>query len=284
MQNKLTIITINFNNKFGLEKTIQSVVNQSYSDFEYIIIDGKSTDGSIEIIEKYQNKISYAISEKDTGIYNAMNKGIKVANGEFLLFMNSGDTLIDNFILSKVVKDLDSKIGIFYGNMIFSIDGKPTMNCNLPNKLAFSFFLNFSLPHQATFIKKQLFNEHFYYNESLKILSDWEFCIYCICKMNVLYKHLNYTISNFDGSGVSSNSKNTNIIIEEKNQVIEKYFPLFYDDSKLLIESKSRRFQQILLLKQNKTKWKFLKLFINILTIFNKKNPTEFSKIYSKIK
>lgn len=279
----LSIITINYNNKVGLEKTIESVINQTYNDFEYIVIDGNSSDGSQDIINEYNDKISYSISEPDTGIYNAMNKGIKIASGEFLLFLNSGDCLFDNNILSKVVQDLNSEISIFYGNMIISNNGKPTTFCNLPDELSFSFFLNFSLPHQATFIKKQLFDDNFYYNENLKIISDWEFNLYCICKKNEPYQHLNYIISDFDGSGISSNLNNTNQLLDEKNQVLSKHFPLFFEDSKLLNEMKSKRFQQILVIKKNKIKWKVLKFLINIFSVFAPKSNSIFSKIYSKI-
>lgn len=99
---KLTIITINLNNKAGLQTTIDSVIAQTYKDFEWIIIDGGSTDGSKELIEKYTNYIKYWVSEPDKGIYNAMNKGIKVAEGEYLQFLNSGDSLFSNSVLSDI--------------------------------------------------------------------------------------------------------------------------------------------------------------------------------------
>ena len=94
-KNKISVITINYNNKSGLEKTIQSVISQTYFELEYIIIDGGSSDGSIDVIKKYENKIDYWISEQDKGIYNAMNKGIAQAHGEYCNFMNSGDCFHD---------------------------------------------------------------------------------------------------------------------------------------------------------------------------------------------
>ena len=99
---KYSIITINYNNRDGLEKTIQSVINQTCQDFEFIIIDGGSTDGSVDIIKKYNDRINYWVSEPDKGIYNAMNKGILQAHGEYLNFMNSGDCFFDNEVLNKV--------------------------------------------------------------------------------------------------------------------------------------------------------------------------------------
>jgi glycosyltransferase involved in cell wall biosynthesis len=107
---KLSIITINYNNSIGLKKTIESVVSQSCSEFEFIVIDGGSQDVSKEIIELHQSKINYWVSEKDKGIYHAMNKGIRASSGEYILFLNSGDVLLDDVeILNKVVLNLNQK-------------------------------------------------------------------------------------------------------------------------------------------------------------------------------
>lgn len=98
---KISIITINYNDKIGLSKTINSVLNQSWQKFEFIVIDGGSNDGGLEVIEQFKDKIDYWVSEPDKGVYNAMNKGIKVAKGEYLIFMNSGDTFYDDQVLEK---------------------------------------------------------------------------------------------------------------------------------------------------------------------------------------
>lgn len=269
---KLSIITINYNNKIGLEKTIKSVVNQTYKDFEYIVIDGNSNDGSKKLIEDYKNKISVSISEPDSGIYNAMNKGIKLANGEYLLFLNSGDSLLIENVLHKVISNLNSEKDIFYGNLIYSKEGKPIFKNIPPKKLTFSYFLEHSLPHPASFIKKDLFNKFFLYNETLKIVSDWEFFIYSICKQSASYQHLDIDISDFDNTGMSSNPENLDKQKKEKEQVILNHFPLFFEDSKLLLEAKTKRFQDVLFIKNNKIRWKILKFLINILKL-GKKNP-----------
>ena len=99
---KISIITINYNDKIGLSKTINSVLNQSWQKFEFIVIDGGSNDGGLEVIEQHKDKIDYWVSEPDKGVYNAMNKGIKVAKGEYLIFMNSGDTFYDDNVLEKI--------------------------------------------------------------------------------------------------------------------------------------------------------------------------------------
>ena len=114
---KLSIITINYNNFEGLNRTLKSVINQNLKNFEYIVIDGGSTDGSKELIEKYADKISYWVSEPDRGIYHAMNKGIVKASGEYLLFMNSGDLFYNNFILNEVIDDI-SKYDLIYFDIL----------------------------------------------------------------------------------------------------------------------------------------------------------------------
>ena len=98
---QISIITINYNNASGLEKTIRSVVEQTYNEYEYIIIDGASSDKSKEVIQEYQRYIDFWCSEKDSGIYNAMNKGIQKASGEYLLFLNSGDVLNNSAVLDR---------------------------------------------------------------------------------------------------------------------------------------------------------------------------------------
>lgn len=119
---KLSIITVNLNDKTGLEKTIKSVISQSFSDFEFIIIDGESTDGSIDIINQYKSKISYWVSEKDSGIYNAMNKGIRQAKGEYLYFLNSGDALHNENVLHHIFND-DPHAPFICGNFYMEVGG-----------------------------------------------------------------------------------------------------------------------------------------------------------------
>lgn len=268
---KISIITINYNDKIGLKKTIESVLNQTYNDFEFIVIDGNSNDGSKELIKDYQDKISYWVSEPDSGVYNAMNKGIRAANGEYLLFLNSGDFLLNDTIIEKVLQSIDGNFGIYYGNLIYSLNGVKTQLWTPPKTLSFTYFLSDSLPHPSSFIKRELFEIHFYYSEEYKIVSDWEFYIYCICKMNVSYKHLDLIISDFDNSGVSSIKDNLDKIKTEKILVYQKHFPLFLDDITVLSEGSSNRFKQYQTIKKSKFKWIILKTFMSFLLIFQSK-------------
>lgn len=153
---KLSVITINYNNAEGLAKTMDSVFRQRFSDFEYIVIDGGSTDGSKDLIVNNQDKIAYWCSEKDSGIYNAMNKGIREASGEYLLFLNSGDFLHDFAVLEDIHPFLSGE-DIVYGDLLFVHgDGKEDLFV-YPDVLSFEYFLERSLGHPAAFIKRALF-------------------------------------------------------------------------------------------------------------------------------
>jgi glycosyltransferase involved in cell wall biosynthesis len=200
---KLSIITINKNNASGLEKTIQSVIDQAFKDYEYIIIDGGSTDGSVNIIKQYADKINYWISEPDKGVYNAMNKGILKARGEYCYFLNSGDSLFDDNILKKVF-DENLKEDIIYGNVFRLSKNGDNSIANAPDKWTLITFLNETIAHQAAFIKRQLFFEISLYDETLNIVSDWVFFVIAIIIYNKSYIHVPYCISNWENWGISS--------------------------------------------------------------------------------
>jgi len=264
---KISVITINYNDQKGLEKTISSVFSQNFDEFEFIVIDGGSKDGSKELIIENSGKIDYWISESDTGVYNAMNKGIKVAKGEFIIFMNSGDTFCNEYVLSQVNSYLTPEFDIYYGDN-YKIKPNSKSLKKYPEKLSFSFFYSSSLNHQSTFIRRQLFFDHFLYSENFKIISDWEFFIYTICKMNVPYKYLSIPIANYDFTGISSLDKYKNLAKEERIQVLKKYFPLFVEDYVEVSELNSKRFQQIFHIKKFSFAWKLTRYFISIVLLF----------------
>ena len=266
MSKKISIITINYNDKIGLKKTIQSVIGQTWKDIEFVIIDGGSSDGSTDIIKKYSNQIDYFISEKDNGVYNAMNKGIKVATGKYVLFLNGGDTFYDEKVLNNVEQKLNNDFGIIYGNSAFVKNEKLIKNSFPPSKLNFVFFFNSGLNHQATFIKKSLFDEVFYYNESYKICADWEFFMYAICVKRTSYLYLNKFICNFDLSGVSAN--NWDLYNLERDQSLRKFFPYLIDDFEGLKNLGDKRVKNMLYIKKFNIPWKLLKGFSKILILF----------------
>ena len=222
---KLSIITINRNNAVGLRRTIESVVSQTYNDFEYIIIDGASTDGSVEVIKEYSDKITYWVSEPDTGIYNAMNKGILKAKGEYLLFLNSGDWLVDEQVVSDFC-NCNINQDIVCGN-IYLIENGEIILAKSPEKeaLDFNFFYHGSLLHPASFIRKELFIKYGFYDEQYKIIADWEFFLRVILINKVSYKHYERIISNFPVDGISSFSEHEEQIINDRKEVILNYVP-----------------------------------------------------------
>ena len=220
---KLSIITINYNNATGLEKTIKSIVNQSYSDFEYIVIDGASSDDSKKIIEQNEDKITFWLSESDSGIYNAMNKGIKQAKGEYLLFINSGDELFNEKVLQNVF-ELKPTSDLVYGDLHRLFPDGHTDDIVMPDHISISHMLNDTLCHPVTFIKRSLFNKYGLYREDLRIVSDWAFFLKIIAFGNVSQQHIPVTITSFAMDGLSSDPLNKGKIIDECQKVIKESF------------------------------------------------------------
>ncbi|GHT24682.1 glycosyl transferase [Bacteroidia bacterium] len=226
---KVSIVTVNLNNATGLEKTIQSVVSQTFTDYEYIIIDGNSSDNSVEVIKQYADHISYWVSEPDAGIYNAMNKGIKQAKGDYVIFMNSADCFINSDTLSNVFSK-EHTADLLVGNMIEDRK-RLKARCAYPSKLTFYyFFAGQTLVHQATFTKRTLFDELGLYDEHLKICADWKFALLALFKYNKSIENLHEDIALMDLTGLSYSDNAQQCIRQEREETLKKYFPYFYDD------------------------------------------------------
>ena len=229
---KLSIITVNLNNRDGLQKTIDSVVSQTFHDFEWIVIDGGSTDGSKDLIDQYSDHIAYWVSEPDTGIYCAMNKGIQVAHGEYLLFLNSGDWLCDNNVLSKVFSQSHTS-EILYGYMVRgSLNGEPCHAAMMKPVLYWYDFIGNSLPHQASFIARNAFEKYGLYDESYKIAADTKFFIKAIVWNKASYEFIPMKIAVFEGGGISTSE----LMREERDiRLSKEMFPeMMLDDIPLL--------------------------------------------------
>lgn len=200
---KLSIITVNLNNREGLQKTIDSVVAQTFKDFEWIVIDGGSTDGSKELIEQYADRFAYWASEPDKGIFNAMNKGIRVAQGEYLQFLNSGDWLIDEHVLKDFV-DESFSTDIVDGDIRLVYKDREEI-AKAPETVDFGLFYHGSLWHPCAFIKKTIFEEIGLYNEQYRIISDWELFMRALILHDASYQHFNRVIAAFPVDGISAN-------------------------------------------------------------------------------
>lgn len=199
---KFSVITINFNNKNGIKNTIESVIEQTlYNETEFIIIDGGSTDGSVDIIKEYSDKIGYWVSEPDKGIYNAMNKGIAQAHGDYFIFMNSGDCFYNCTVLKDISPFLTKDIVVgktYYENGIHGFD---------KSEISLLDLCKITLPHQATFFRKKIFDD-LLYDESYRIISDYKLYIEALITKNVSFLNTDITICRFEGNGISANSEN----------------------------------------------------------------------------
>ena len=236
-QAKLSVITINYNNAEGLERTIGSVLCQSYRPIEYIIIDGGSKDASVDIIQKNKDKITKWISEADAGVYNAMNKGIRMSSGEYLIFLNSGDLFRDQDTLQDFMQDCGNE-DILYGDVIMRGETGERIKTH-PATLSFEFFLYDNLCHQCTLIRRALFETVGLYDEKIKIVSDWAFFVNAICRFNASYKHVPIPISVFYLGGLSSSPENEGLIQREKATFLSDHYEAFLQDYKRLDEYRS---------------------------------------------
>lgn len=202
--------------------------SQTWQAFEHIIIDGGSIDGSDAYIESKSEPFAYWVSEPDKGVYHAMNKGIAQASGEYLLFLNSGDHFYTNKSLAKGKGLLGNHELVYFNQNIVS--ATKTYTKEYPVDLSFAYFLKDNLPHQATFIKKTLFDRVGMYKEDFKIVADWKFFIDSICKYNVSYLHVNLTMTTFYVDGISSFPENKKIIDAEKKKVLEADYLAYAKD------------------------------------------------------
>lgn len=234
---KISIITINYNNLGGLKKTVDSVVAQTYKDIEYIIIDGGSTDGSKEYIEEHKNDFAYWVSEPDSGIYNGMNKGIDKATGEYLLFLNSGDWLVDDKIIERIEPD-DFKSDIISCNIEVIGEGRRFIK-RPPNEIRFSYLYKDTLPHQSTFIRMHLFDSLGRYDESNLVGADWKFFILSLCKNNASYRQIDTVLSFYNLEGLSAQEENILKLKKERAAILETDFSTYLKDIENLRELKS---------------------------------------------
>ena len=230
----LTIITINYNNAIGLQKTIESVLAQTSKDFEYIVIDGASTDGSVEFLKTANYKlqtINYKlVSEPDNGIYHAMNKGIRMAKGEYIHFLNSGDWLVDEYVAEKMLGELNELIAkgqqpdVFVGNKIMiRPDGKIRRGHNDKRPVTALTFYRGTIEHTSAYIRRAMFDRVGLYDETFRIVSDWKWYFEAVLHHNANVSFTDLYVTYFDNSGISST--NQQLDKAERRQVLEELLP-----------------------------------------------------------
>ncbi len=242
---KLSIITINYNNATGLQKTMQSVLSQTAIDFEYIVVDGASTDGSYELICQYAKmpmRMPFAwVSEKDNGIYHAMNKGIQLAKGEYVQFVNSGDCLVDNQVVAKMLHAMPT-CDIFIGQRIsVRLDGKKRIEKNNKEVSLFTFYKS-GLQHPTAYIRRRLFDTYGLYDETLKIASDWKWFLIVAGLHQAKVSFAAIPVSYFDMSGISSTQ--LTLSDKERRNVLENLLPppllAYFDANHLYLNQMER--------------------------------------------
>lgn len=212
---KVSIVTINYNNASGLERTIESVVSQTYRSVELIVIDGASTDESVSVMEKYSNSIHYQISEKDGGIFDAQNKGLRKATGDYVLVLNSGDELQQPHTLATLFQ-IQLTEDIVYGNMtIVHPDGKREAG-KMPTNITLEHMMNDTLWHPVSFVRVEFLKRTGLYDTSYKIVADYEWFLRAIFIYHATLSYVDLPVSVFYLGGLSSLPENVEKIRKER--------------------------------------------------------------------
>lgn len=221
---KISVITVCYNEVATIEKTLESIFSQTYKNIEAVVIDGGSTDGTLDIIEKYKDKISYFVSEPDDGIYNAMNKGIKASSGEILYFLNANDSLYSDDVTEAVVDIFkNNDYDFIYGDLCFIDPGKNSEIKTQKKNLNETLIQSKAVWHPASFYKKTLFDKFGLYDENFFIAADHDFNMKILTNKKTKTFYLNKTIANFDKTGISASKKYKKINKIENSLIFYKY-------------------------------------------------------------
>ena len=225
----ISIITINRNNAAGLEKTMLSVATQTFKEFEYIVIDGASTDGSVEVIKSLESEFAHLkwVSEPDSGIYNAMNKGLRMASCDYIQILNSADCLAAPEVTERMLEELEKQgsPSILYGNMVKCFpDGRKMVDkCFAGQEITMLGMYTGTLNHDPAYIRRDLFEKYGYYDESLKIVSDWKWYLQALILGDETPQYVDLDVTLFDMTGISETNKELDK--KEREAVLEQLFP-----------------------------------------------------------
>lgn len=252
---------------------MESVFSQTSKDFEYIVIDGASTDGSAEYIRAHADQLTYWVSEKDSGIYNAMNKGVRAAKGEYLLMLNSGDFLVDDRVIERILPELDGT-DIVQGNNIEECSGKTYRNRGY-GKSDIDFFdvMKGYFLHQSSFCKRDLFERYGYFDESYKISGDTKFFMNCLGKNDASFKYIDIDVANYDLGGISAEKtgKWAQLGAEEHARLMkELYSPRLLH----FFEANDKKIQLYNQLHTHRWVWNLVMLIAHIHNFFYHNIPT----------
>ncbi len=220
---KFSIITVCLNEEGTIRRTCESICSQSFDAFEWIVIDGNSTDNTLKVLAEYESRISCLISEPDAGIYDAMNKGILKAKGEYLLFLNAGDYLIDSGVLKDV--SLLPNMDILYGDLLCVDENGNKFIKKFSDNLSRNFLLRNMMPHQASFFRRELFARLGNYDVSFRIAGDYDLFVRYLYVEKVSSVHLPRVLAVFGTNGISSSPFQRVRRKIENHQIRKRYFP-----------------------------------------------------------
>ena len=264
----VSVITVNRNNASGLRRTLTCLSQQSFVDYEQIVVDGNSSDGSQAILTDPTLKVDRCVSEPDSGVYDAMNKGIKLARGDYLLFLNSGDHFVDRGSMEVAIRAMNDSDIQYFDLMVreyVESDIAAEHIKTYPDRIDFSYMAVDSLPHPATFIRADLFSQYGPYDQTLRICSDWKQFLLWICRYNCSYTHHAIPLSVFYLGGLSGDPRNREALLAERRHVLHTEFPAFEGDLRDLVQDRGaaktlaavRQSKVIQLLKKTGLLWDF---------------------------
>ncbi len=220
---KISVITVCRNEEDRILKTAQSISAQGFKDYEWILIDGASTDRTQAILEKFRPQIRHFVSEPDSGIFNAQNKGLKLATGEWLLFLNGGDFLVNSMVLENIAPKL-TDASIVYGD-IYIEDSLGNLSFGRsPSNITFSHLMHSTIWHPSAFIRRESFDLCGLYDESFKIVADYDFFLRAIVKYQLKTEYVPLPIAQFNTLGISSSKKFELEHLAERKRSQMQYF------------------------------------------------------------
>lgn len=229
MNPKVSVITVCYNSEEFIENAISSVLEQTYKNIEYIVIDGNSTDNTVTIINKYKDKINYFLSEPDKGMYEAMNKGIKAASGDIFYFLNSDDVFHDKYVVENSVRlfEEDLTVELIYGAVIIIDPSTKASFLKAYGDVKKSFFIKSAICQQAIFYKKSVFDKVGLFDEKYRIVGDYEFLLRAFYKQNIKRKYVPLVMATFRYGGMGCSDKYSELHYNERVEAFFRYFSKF---------------------------------------------------------
>jgi len=222
----ISVITVCYNAAATLEDTIRSVVNQTYPNIEYIVVDGASTDRSMDIINKYSHRISTIISEQDKGIYDAMNKGIAKASGQYILFLNAGDCFTSTHTLHGIARCVDGRNAeIYFGKIVWVDTTHHHIHTTNHSHIQFQSQLYYeNFPHPATIYNRDVFRKYGLFNLTYKVYADYEWNLRALVEHHAPFYYFDNLVTTFYTGGISNNIQDKEFKTQEYDSILLQYF------------------------------------------------------------